>query len=64
MKKNSETEKLPNGFFHLKYHNSNKFQYFELKIELKTLKIWHFEEKNYCRIRSKKGIYFENRNEF
>ena len=32
MKKKTETEKLKNAYFHLKYHNSNKFQYFKQKI--------------------------------
>ena len=45
MKKSSETEILRNASFHLKYHNSNKLQYFKLKIQSNTLKIWHFEEK-------------------
>ena len=43
--KNSETEKLKNAYLYLKYYNSNKFQYFWLKIQPTTLKIWHFKEK-------------------
>ena len=36
---------LKNAFFYLKYHNSNKFQYFKLKIQPNTLKKSNFEEK-------------------
>ena len=30
--KKFETEQLKNAYFNLKYHNSNEFQYFKLKI--------------------------------